>query len=355
MFEFILLDCMLKLNGERTVYNVYHLLTAKKSTQTIQDSNIFGLTTYFGIYKSLTRKLFDEEVKRLEEAECIEVEAKDTVLLTDKGITLHKQLKHHYSPLITLNGIENEQHADKLFQHLILCVQTITHLHMQERRFIPIVDDIATQRFVKSVWHQNQANGTQRLLDQLFKDLYQLLQFFPKDHAAIFVDSLSTDQRIGLSRYQLAEKYQLTIHDISVIQMNVIHKLCNMIVENDSTPLMKQLFPVSMKQLLVSDSANQTLYYVKKGLSISEISSVRHLKENTIKDHLIEIAYSAKEFQWQHYVNHDDYQLIRSVIHHTNSKKLKDLKVQLPATINYFQIKLVLAMEQQGERGNSGV
>ncbi|UOQ47549.1 helix-turn-helix domain-containing protein [Gracilibacillus caseinilyticus] len=350
MFEFILLDCMLKLNGERTMYNIYHLLTAKKSTQTIQDSNIFGLTAYFGIYKSMTRKQFDEEVQRLEKKNCIVMEARDTVKLTNKGMTLHKQQGQHYLPLLTLNGIEYEQHAEKLLQHVILFVQTITHLHMRKHSFIPIVDDIATQRFVKTVWRNNQVHGTQRMLDQLYEDLYRLLEFFPSDHAAIFVDRLSTDQRIGLSRYQLAEKFQMTIHDISIINMNIIHNLCRMIVANDSTSLLKQLYPVRTKQLLISDSANQTLYYVKKKLSISEISSIRRLKESTIKDHLIEIAYAAKEFQWQHYVNHHDYQLIQSVIINTNSKKLKDLKVQLPTNINYFQIKLVLAMEQQGER-----
>jgi uncharacterized protein YpbB len=58
--ENILLYCLKQLNGERTIYSIYHLLNGKKSSQTLQDAHLFSLKRYFGILESLTRESFDE-------------------------------------------------------------------------------------------------------------------------------------------------------------------------------------------------------------------------------------------------------------------------------------------------------
>ena len=43
----IILFCLQKINGERTIYSIYHLLKGKKSSQTIQDTHLFHLQSLF--------------------------------------------------------------------------------------------------------------------------------------------------------------------------------------------------------------------------------------------------------------------------------------------------------------------
>ena len=52
--QMIILYCLHKLNGERTIYSIYHLLHGKKSSQTIQDAYLFHLTPFFHTYPTIS-------------------------------------------------------------------------------------------------------------------------------------------------------------------------------------------------------------------------------------------------------------------------------------------------------------
>ncbi|WP_018934504.1 helix-turn-helix domain-containing protein [Gracilibacillus lacisalsi] len=346
MFECILLDSILKLNGERTVYNIYHLLTAKKSTQTIQDSNLFGLTNYFGIYNSLTRQAFNQEIQRLEYHQLITVNPdQQTVHISERGKMYYKKLREEQADYFHLNGEKFHQKADRFSKNLLLFIQTLTHIHRKNPRFIPIIEDVESQQFVKKVWNKQHELGTATILKYLYQDLTMILENFPDDHAAAFVDSLTSLKKVGLSRYQIAKKYYITTHDVYLSFMNIIHAICKAIETEDNFRFLPQLYPVHQTNKLLSDSTNQTFYYLKQGLSIDEIANVRNLKENTIKDHIVEIAYIYQELNWPAYITEQDYRLIREILKKLESKKLKDIKSLLPDSISYFQIKLVIALE----------
>ncbi|QGH34824.1 hypothetical protein GI584_12600 [Gracilibacillus salitolerans] len=354
MFESILLDSIIKLNGERTVYNIFHLLTAKKSTQTIQDSNLFGLTNYFGVYKALTRERFNKEIQRLSHEQLITLNHDhQTVHITDKGQNYYHMLKEKEEQYIHLNGLEFHQTAALFSKNLLLFIQTLTHLHQKEQRFIPIIDNVETQQFVKKVWNKQQQLGTDRILKCIYQDLVIILETFPDSHAEVFVDSLTSLKKVGLSRYQIAKKYQMTTHDVYLSFMNITHAICKAIETNRNLTFLPHLYPVHKNNMLLSDSTNRTFYYLQQGLSIDEIANVRNLKGNTIMDHIVEIAYIYKELNWSEYITDQQYQLVSNTLTMQQSKKLKDIKNELPESISYFQIKLVIALgRQENIRGN---
>jgi len=60
--ESIILFCIKQLNGERTIYSIYHLLKGKKSSQTIQDAHLYELKPFFRIYHLLTRESLEEVI-----------------------------------------------------------------------------------------------------------------------------------------------------------------------------------------------------------------------------------------------------------------------------------------------------
>ncbi|MGN8647099.1 helix-turn-helix domain-containing protein [Gracilibacillus sp. HCP3S3_G5_1] len=352
MFEYILLDSIIKLNGERTIYNIFHLLSAKKSTQTIQDSNLFGLTNYFGVYKSLHRQEFTIEIHRLRENQLVSFHHdQQIVVVTDKGKAYYNELHEKYGTYFYLNGADYHHTAEHFQKHLLLFIQTLTHLHIKEHRFIPIIEDVESQKFVKRLWKNIQQHGTEKLLKYVYQDLHFILRNFPDTHAGVFVDSLTTYKKVGLSRYQLANKYHKSYHDMYLIFTNMIHAICKTIELKQPLTILSQLYPVHKKNPLLSDSANQTYYYIQQGLTIEEIANLRHLKENTIKDHIVEIAYLDKTLDWSPYMTRQQYVLIKEIFTKLKSKKLKDIKKQLPDAISYFQIKLVMALGQRESTG----
>ncbi len=89
-FQYTILYCLKQLNGERTVSSIYYLLKGKRSSQTLQDGKIFRISFLFGVYKSLTRSNYEQEIERILASEWIEVKHENTYVLTDRG---EKQLE----------------------------------------------------------------------------------------------------------------------------------------------------------------------------------------------------------------------------------------------------------------------
>ncbi|WP_058307551.1 helix-turn-helix domain-containing protein [Gracilibacillus massiliensis] len=347
MFKYVILDCIKRLNSERTIYNIYHLLTAKKSTQTVQDSNIFGLTRYFGIYKVLTRAEFDRFISHLAKEELVEVSDDQTICLTERGSNLLKALHVKLSPYLFLDGIQYYDASYSFSSRLILFIQTLTHMHQKNPTFIPIIEDVKVQKFVKKVWKDQSVNSL-LLLEFIYHDLYKVLQAFPSVYSAIFVEHVTTFEKVGLSKEQLATKYNLSIHDVYLSIMNTIHYICQKIEKEEDFKFLANLYPDHLNNGVLSDSASKTLNFLNKGLVIDEIVTIRNLKENTIKDHIVEIAYMDIMIDWNQYITKQQYLMIKHVLDIAATKRLKDIKAQLPESVTYFQIKLVMALEQSG-------
>ncbi|GAB2574320.1 YpbB family protein [Gracilibacillus alcaliphilus] len=346
MFTYIVLDCIQKISGERTVYNIYHLLTAKKATQTIQDSNLFELTGYYGIDKSLRREDYDLVIQSLAEQGYIQLHQDQTAILLQKGESYLQKLEGEFQAIICFDGTRFHQSGQQFANHLLLFVQTLTYMHQKQTHFIPIIEDAATQQYVKQVWYHYRQQASTILLKTLYRELYQLLNKYPADMAGLFVDHLTTRERVGLSTYQIAEKYKLSLLDVSVSYTNIIHDICRHILDTDNMSLLSSLYPHRQPSVMISESAKQTQRLLSKNLSMAEIAAMRKLKINTVMDHIIEIAYITNNFHWQPYVSDIQYQQIKQVLQQLTSRKLKNIKERLPEEISYFQIQLVMALEK---------
>lgn len=100
----IVLFCLHKINGERTVYSILHLLNGKKSSQTIQDAHFFRLTPFFSINPSLKRVELEWIIDFLKKQGFISQNGEQSYSLTSLGI---EQLKAYFkqNPIsIHLNG-----------------------------------------------------------------------------------------------------------------------------------------------------------------------------------------------------------------------------------------------------------
>lgn len=92
-------------------------------------------------------------------------------------------------------------------------------------------------------------------------------------------------------------------------------------------------------------SATKTRELLNRQYTAEEIAVMRNLKLNTIYDHLVEIALYDEQFPLEKYINDQDQQEILSVVNRLKSYKLKDIRQEISKEISYFQIRLVLAVE----------
>ncbi|MGJ9456847.1 helix-turn-helix domain-containing protein [Oceanobacillus sp. CF4.6] len=348
IFNGIILTCVAKIQGERTVSSIYHLLKGKKSIQTVQDAHIYRLDKFYGIYSFLTKEKFNRKIKKLVESGLLNpIENQNSIFqLSNCGVNWleeHKdQLKIEY-----FNGLKYNETADIFYLRILLLVQTLTNIKMRSFNFIPVTDNHAAERWVKQMY-RTMKNSEKDVTVALYDELLTILKNLPDQDATMFVDRLTGYKNIGLSTNQLSQKFHLTEDDVHLLLKGIVHRMITLIYEEkEHFPLHVYMLKDLNKTNQITHSANKTNQLLEKGYSIDQIAAMRNLKTNTIHDHIVEIALYNSEFPLNNYISIDDQKEVINVLNKEKSFKLKDVKNSVNVNISYFQIRLVLAVNKK--------
>ncbi|BDH61363.1 ATP-dependent DNA helicase RecQ [Lysinibacillus sp. PLM2] len=339
IFQSIVLKILHKLNSERTISAVYHLIRGKRSGQTIQDVGIFHLHKFFGILPKLSRKIFDEEINSLIENQYISIVQESNYEVTENG------LKKVQEPLpITFDGWHYRGNEHLFFARLSLIVQSLSHQKRGIMKFIPIQQNEEVQQWVKNFLLGNHyQNGT--LQDSLLEEMILSLE----NTTCNETDKLFVMQRLagykipGYTWQQISMLENVSNMDVQLTYISCLHNWLNEITQNNEQyPLLNQIAMNIRIEIPLTGSALQTANLFRKGYSIEQISSIRNLKISTIEDHIVELAMNEPNFSIDEFISATDIELVLKAIHDYNTRKLKILHEVIPH-LSYFQLRLVLA------------
>jgi uncharacterized protein YpbB len=349
MFHVLLLKSYKQINNQRSYSSIFHLLTGKRSAQTIQDAKVFQLESFFGIYPSLTRSAFHQELAYLKKQNYIAVHQQNTIQVTERGISFLHNEEKKWIGLQWLNGYEYYQSAPIFWKRLLLVIQTISNLLNKRNQFLPIVEDNEILSWVKKYYFFKKREMPE-LFCHLYEELIKILSDLPDSYANVMVDQITSFRYVGLSKEQIADKINISKHDVEMLTQSSLHYLLSQI-HSKKHSLLNELIPIITKKDQLTNSAQKTWEYLSRGMSIDEIAQIRHLKISTIKDHIIEMAIRIPHFPIHRFVEKEKEQLIADTIEKINSKRLKQIKEKLPDSIDYFTIRLVLAKLAKNEGG----
>jgi uncharacterized protein YpbB len=341
VFDLLVLDCVRKINQERTISNIYYLLKGKRSSQTLQDAHLFNLACYFGIYKKVDKRTFHSCINSLI-AQGFLKENKESILeVTKKGATW---IERDISLLDSLNGMEYANISDAFYGRLLLFIQTATNVLSSNHTFIPITDKAEVLNWVKDTY-KREKHQLSDWLNHLYEELSEYLNQLSDQEASIFVDRITGYVKIGLSKEQLAMKYQMPLSNLEIKLTLLVHKLIQYITMQLASNSALKLFMNDLtKPFFLTDSAQKTYALLQKGFTIEKIKTVRGLKENTICDHIVEIALVDPDFPTDPYISHQDMKTIIKATETLKTHRLKEIKQALNNYYSYFQIRLTLAV-----------
>ncbi|GAB4073553.1 helix-turn-helix domain-containing protein [Barrientosiimonas marina] len=343
LFKAVVLTCFETFLDGRSVSAVYHLLTGKKSIQTVQDAHIYQLNHFYGIYPALRKETFDNQLRKMVQEGFLILRPDNTALPAKKSKEQIDSVTD--SVMQSFRGQAYHRQTLVFWERLLLIIQTMTNSRMNYFHFIPIIDKRDVTDWVKKQYKQWKAQES-IFLQKLYGELFHMLQFLSKRDAGIFVDSLTGYGHYGLSRFQLADRYQLEQIDVPLVRTGILHYLMTLIEQNPRAyPLLGQLFFDLPQTTTLTNSASKTKALLDKQYTTQQIASVRHLKLNTIYDHMVEIALYDDTFPLDDYVSPEEHAEIRTAIEGSASFKLKAIKEQVRETISYFQIRLVMAAD----------
>ncbi|MGM8214000.1 helix-turn-helix domain-containing protein [Bacillaceae bacterium W0354] len=348
-YEGLILHMLSKLQKERTINSVYHILRGKRSTQTIQDIHLFNLEKYYKIYPNLNQHTYKQWINNFMNNDFL-ILKDNSFEMTEEGQTyIHANfIENDYK----FNGVKFNRIDQLFFQTLQLLCQTVSHLIYNRNQFIPVIENLDAQNKVKSIIKKYNNNRVQ-LYEGIYHELYRLFGKLvgPVDWLAL---QLTSAKQIGLSKKQIAELYNVSVHDVYLTTTHLIHQMIDLITNEKNYTILRHLVEMP-KQISVTDSAMKTYDCLKRGLSIKEISHYRHLKISTIEDHIVELATQISNFPIQSFVSEATEDLIKNKVEQAKTKRLKIIKEMLPEHITYFQIRLVLSKFNRGSRKSESV
>jgi uncharacterized protein YpbB len=344
-FDGVLLYIFDRFKGERSLSAVYHLLTGKKSSQTIQDGKLFKVGSFFGILKKLKRSKLEQHVLTLLETQLIQSNQNEGYQITSDG----KEALSTF--LVTkpipdyLSGWQYHQVSELFWQRLSLFMQSLSYSIHGNMNFYPISKDEEIQNWVKKHFPVKKEKRV-LLAEELFQEIRSHLQKLPNPHASFFVMRLSGEGRTGLTVHQLADLHKISYEEAIICFQGVIHGLLFQIQHNSvQYPILASMIEGASGQLPLTLSTKQTFKLLEDGMTIEQIAHTRRLKRSTIEDHLVEIAINVPEFSINPFVDPKAQLEIRLASKEINSQRLKLIKDYVNDQYSYFEIRLTLCKE----------
>ncbi|WP_197414438.1 helix-turn-helix domain-containing protein [Bacillus sp. FJAT-29937] len=338
----IVLYCLHKIDGQRSIYSILHLLKGKKSAQTIQDAHFFQLTNLFNSFPLLERTDLDHLVSQIKDRGFIRQSSEQSFRLTTAGTQfLTDSLTKQPIPSF-LNGLKFHQVTELFWERLSLTIQVISYLKSRETKYLPIQRKKEVHFWVKNFLQQTSLNRDE-LCQTLYNELVKILEGNKEIDPSVLILRLTGSQIIGLTPLQAAERLKMELDVYHIQFRSLIHFMLESIqLKPESFTLLSKF--ISDESLLVSltQTARRTYSLLKSGMGINDIVQSRRLKRSTIEDHIVEIALNNKGFEITAFVSKEKQQLILEAVKTNSTKQLKQIRELVP-NADYFEIRLTLA------------
>ncbi len=310
-------------------------------TQTIQDVGTFGLHAYFCILPKLSKANFQEAFDQLIENGWLFYDEKEVLQLTNRGTDILDK-----SPEFHFNGWFYRGNEQIFFKRLSLVVQTLSHIHEGDWRFLPVQREEEIQAFAKSfLKHFPYKDSTFRiqLRDEIETSLKQL--HVSEESKQIMMLRLTGYMQSGWTWQQISLKFDRRELDVQLMLVELLHIWLDFLTTSGNQhefPLLQHLTKNIRIELLLTDSTKKTSDLYNRGYSLEQIAYMRKLKMSTIEDHFVEMAMIQPNFPLIRFIQDEDIQKVLHVLEETGSKRLKVIREKLPQ-LTYFQIRLVIA------------
>ena len=341
--ESLIVQCLLQIKGERTVYSVFHLITGKKSSQTIQDGHLFGITQFYRTYTSISREGYDQIIASLQERGFIVIkQSNGEYELQDKAFKALHEYRIYFPLVSNVNGLLFHGKEQEFWKRFSLVFQVLSNSVHGNSKYYTVQRDRDVQIWVKAyIFRQKDRKTLSRLL---YAELENVLSKLSDNHGKVFLLKLSGYHRFGYSNVQIARLLHLDESYVHYLFIDVLHYMIAM-AGTGSFPVLASIidFKENPNQLPLTRSTLMTLSYLKRGYTIEEIAQVRGLKCNTIEDHIVEMVFHGENIDTSSIITNEQIEQILSIADQMQTRQLRVLKQTLPDSVSYFLIRLALA------------
>lgn len=286
-----------------TIPQILHVFQGKRTPSMLYLAEISNWHHGFSQLKNITKEQLVEISGKLSRKEFI-IEKEKGYLLTESGFnTCRSYFKSHYYPH-KVNSFSNINARLALWNRLQLYTQVFSEFTYQNSQYVPIIKNPSDQENVRQLFSAFQSEKVD-ISNRWIKENEYVFDQLEDTSAIILANSLTGHQLIGKTRKQIAQNLEISLSEFHFLFLDSLEELIKVIEEEASrVPLLLEILKQVYQEtdLGLSQSTYETYVLLKSGRTIDQIAKKRFLKANTIKEHILEIAFVFKEFPYEAFI-----------------------------------------------------
>lgn len=285
------------------VSQIYHVFKGKRTPSMFYLAEINHWHHGFLIDKRIERKELNEIINCLLQEKFLITEEKGYVLTPTGKVELETYFEKHYLP----NRIQNFSNLGvrkPFWDRLQLFTQVFSEYSHKNSKYIPIIKDPIHQENVRQLFRASSGN-LELFFKQWLKEQKYLFQRLEEPKANVLGNSLTGHGWIGKTGPQLAKSLKMQEVEFSFYLRDLIEELIEDIKDKKArVPLTYKILKQTHEEnyLGLSESTYQSYQLLQQGANIQQIASKRYIKENTVKEHILEMAFILDKFPIQQFM-----------------------------------------------------
>lgn len=292
-------------NTERktTVSQIAHVFNGKRTPSMFYLIEIRNWHHGFLLSNRLTREVIQELVKKLAIDHQITEKDKGYVLTGKGQKSLRTYFETRYFPK-QIKGFSNASIRSNFWNRFQLFTQVFSEFTYENSNYIPIVKDPIHQENVRQLF-QSVGSNREHLLKQWIEEQVFLFKNLPTEQGNVLANQLTGHGIIGKTRGQISSSRKMTQMEVSFYLMDAIEELILIIRTNpDKLPLNIRILDILEVEMYLGLSASTYHSYelIKQGNSLEQVAYLRSIKVNTVREHVLELAFVLSEFPYKHFV-----------------------------------------------------
>lgn len=272
----------------RRIRVIENTLTNRRTVSNLFWAQQYGILNWTGADRSLDRDEFESQLNDLAEQGWLKIDS-NQAQLTSLGVLEQEALREHtYHPsFYSWYWLGN---VNKIEERLLLAVQVVSELTHHHSRYIPISASSYQLQWIRN-WLYRELTRNRQLAHSLLEELLVVGDALDSkdDRAAnLFAYMFAGFRSPGWTLADAADVLNTETIETQFIKTDVM--LAVAAFAGNSHGVLHRLLTDLLKETPLTSSVTRTMQMFRQGLDFYTIARSRHLKTNTIREHLLTAA-----------------------------------------------------------------
>lgn len=320
---------------------ILHVLRGKRTPSMFYLAEVNYWHHGFSIEKRLTREGLKEIINHFLHKELLIKKEKGYLLTAIGQEKLDVFFEEHYYPK-KIKRFSNVSLRRPFWDRLQLFTQVFSEYSYQNTKYIPIIKNPMHQESVRQLFRAADGN-IDFFFKQWIKEQESLFEHLKDQEADILVNFLTGYDKVGKTSSQIAKELEMQVDEFDFYLRDIVEELIEIIKEKRAVfPLIYKILEQTNEEVFLglSQSTYQSYQLLLQGADIQQIASRRYLKENTVKEHILEMAFILDEFPVQHLMPKQTYEYLNRQFENQEDYSFKQA-VTADEALEFYQYRLV--------------